>query len=218
MSLTVFQIVGVSVIIVGLLMVLEAFIIVNSKGVDVNGELPFMVFGTLFCTVAPALFGIIGSWGDRWYWYLFIAFLVFGGFMSYIRSRGFTIRFYKGTLKASQSAVERALRKAGLTFEVTAPAKDGPAEVHYKLGDSKYEILVSEKAQSAFNEEHIEIVASEALWNQDLRRGLMEFVSQNRRARTTGSALKHVHTRLIVGVLTVFFGTYLFVQAFSIKL
>lgn len=218
MSAFVFQVVGVSVIIVGLLMVLEAFIIVNSKGLDVNGELPFMVFGTLFCATAPALFGIIGPWREQWYWYLFIAFLILSGFMSYIRSRGFTIRFYSGTLKAAQQGVERALKKAGLSWEPVAPSSPDQRMLKYRLGDSKYEIIITEKPQGPLTEEHIEIVASEALWNADLRLSLQDFVAQNRKNRTTGTALKYVRTRLIIGVLTVFFGTYLFVQAQSIMM
>ncbi len=177
-----------------------------------------MVFGTLFCASAPALFGIIGPWREQWYWYLFIAFLILSGFMSYIRSRGFTIRFYSGTLKAAQQGVERSLKKVGLRYESVSPAGPDQHMLKYRLDDSKYEVVITEKAQSPLNEEHIEIVAPEALWNAELRLSLLEFAAQNRKNRTTGAALKYVRTRLIVGVLTVFFGTYLFVQAQSVMM
>lgn len=210
MSLTVSQIISLAIVFVGILMVVESFLIVGGKGVDVNGELPFMFFGTVLACATPVLLQFLGPWSKSWYWYIFIAFLIFSGFMSYIRSRGFTIRIFEGKLKAAVSGVEKALKQ--MNAEYVKETKETPQGVvtQFKIGDSKYPIEVTEKPESYIMESYIEIVAPEALWNADLKHELMVLVNLSRMNRQTGSILKGLRKKIIVGVLTVFFGAYLF--------
>lgn len=215
MSLSASLSISLSVVAVGLLMVLESFVIVRSKGVDVNGELPFVAFGTLFCAGLPAVLNLIGPWNKSWYWYLFIAFIIFSGFLSYIRSRGFTIRIFSGQMKNTVIGVEKALKQSGVTYEKTA-SNDGKIAT-YSLGNPKFPVVVTEKPQSALNEAHIEIVASEALWNKELHAHLMSLVANARKGHTTGKTLKKINVRLFVGVATVFLGAYLYLYAGSLS-
>lgn len=210
MTLSTTHLISISVAFVGLLMVLESFIIINSRGVDVNGELPFMVFGTTFAAGMPAIVGIIGPWSKSWYWYLFIGFLIVSGFMSYIRSRGFTIRVFNGNVKTVQGGVEKILKQQYPKYQKeSAQATDGQI-VKYTLPDGKYPVQINEKKQGLMNDAYVEIVASEALWNKAFQLELLAFVNQARKRRTTGSVLKGVRPRLIVGVLTVFLGVFLY--------
>lgn len=210
MSLSASQIISLSVIFVGLLMVLEAFIIVNGKGIDVNGELPFMAFGTIFAAGMPAVIGLIGPWNKSWYWYIFIAFLIFSGFMSYIRQKGFSIRMYNFPLKNALSGIEKALKQAKATYEKEVQeTRDGPM-TKYIIGSGKYPIQVSEKKQTPLNDAHIEVSAPEALWNKELQHELMVFVNLSRKNMTKASAMNGNRPRLVIGVLMVFLGTYLF--------
>jgi len=209
-SLSASQIISLSVIFVGLLMVLESFIIVNSKGIDVNGELPFMTFGSLFAAGMPAILGLLGPWNKSWYWYIFISFLVLSGFTAYIRNRGFSIRMFNFPLKAALSGLEKALKNAKAEYKKEIKEmRDGPV-TQYTIGDGKYPIVVAEKKQSPLLDAHIEIMAPEALWNKKLQHELLAFVNTSRRNLTKSSALNGIRPRLVIGVLMVFLGTYLF--------
>lgn len=191
-------------------MVLESFIIVNSKGIDVNGELPFMAFGTLFAAGMPAVLNLLGPWSKSWYWYIFIAFLIMSGFTAYIRSRGFSIRMFNCTLKIAVSGVEKALKNIQTEFKKeTLETREGLI-TRYTIGDAKYPINILEKKQTALADPHVEITAPEALWNKDLQHELMIFVNLSRRNRTKASTLNGIRPRLVIGVLMVFLGTYLF--------
>lgn len=210
MSLTATQIISLSAVFVGILMVLESFIIVSSKGVDVNGELPFMVFGTLFAAGMPVVLQILGPWGKSWYWYIFIAFLVISGFMSYLRGRGFLIRIFQGNLKNALNGLERALKQAGLTYQKESKETKQGTDIHFVISDGKYPIIVSEKPDSLLAEAYIEVSAPEALWNKELQHELMVFVNLSRRNRKSSDVMKGFRKKIIVGVLTVFLGAYLF--------
>lgn len=213
MSLSASQVISLSVIFVGLLMVLESFIIVNGKGIDVNGELPFMAFGTLFAAGMPAVLNLLGPWNKSWYWYIFIAFLVMSGFTAYIRNRGFAIRMFNYPLKTALSGIEKALRHAHTEYKKDIQeTRDGPV-TQYTIGDGKYPILISEKKQAPLTDAHVEIMAPEALWNKDLQHELMTFVNLSRKNLTKSSALNGIRPRLVLGVLLVFLGTYLFNMA-----
>ncbi len=213
MSLTASQIISLSVIFVGLLMVLESFIIVNSRGIDVNGELPFMAFGTLFAAGMPVFLGLLGPWNKGWYWYIFIAFLVMSGFTAYIRNRGFSIRMFNFPLKTALLGLEKALKHAKTEYKKEVKEmRDGPV-TEYTIGDGKYPVVVTEKKQSPLLDAHIEITAPEALWNKDLQHELMVFVNISRKNLTKSSALNGIRPRLVIGVLMVFLGTYLFNMA-----
>lgn len=210
MSLTVAQIISLATVFVGILMVVESFLIVGGKGVDVNGELPFMFFGTLLACATPVLLQFLGPWSKGWYWYIFIGFLIFSGFMSYIRSRGFMIRIFEGSLKPAIAGVEKALKQINAQYTKETKETSQGTVTKYKIGDSKYPIEIRENAESYITEPFIEIVAPEALWNADLKHELMIFVNNSRRNRTTGSILKGLRKKIIVGVMTVFLGAYLF--------
>lgn len=210
MSLSASQIISLSVICVGLLMVLESFIIVNSKGIDVNGELPFMAFGTLFAAGMPAVLNLLGPWNKSWYWYIFIALLIFSGFTAYIRSRGFSIRMFNFPLKAALTGIEKALKLAHAEYKKEVKEmRDGPV-TEYTIGNGKYPIVVTEKKQSPLLDPHIEIMAPEALWNKDLQHELMAFINTSRRNLKKSGAINGIRPRLVIGVLMVFLGTYLF--------
>lgn len=210
MSLTVSQIISLSVVFVGILMVVESFLIVGGKGVDVNGELPFMFFGTMLACATPILLQFLGPWSKSWYWYIFIGFLLFSGFMSYIRSRGFMIRIFEGNLKSAISGVEKALKQSNAQYVKEIKETSQGTVTQFKIGDSKYPIEIRQNEESYIMEPYIEIIAPEALWNADLKHELMIFVNNSRRNRTTGSILKGLRKKIIVGVLTVFLGAYLF--------
>lgn len=213
MSLSASQLISISVIFVGLLMVLESFIIISSRGVDVNGELPFMAFGSIFVAGMPAVLNLLGPWNKSWYWYIFLAFLVLSGFTAYIRNRGFAIRMFNSNLKTALNGVEKALKQTKADFQKeTKETREGHM-VSYTIGDAKYPIIITEKKQTAMSDAHIEITAPEALWNKDLQHELMVFVNLSRKNKTRSSAVNGIRPRLVVGVLMVFLGTYLFNMA-----
>lgn len=213
MALSASQVISLSVIFVGLLMVLESFIIINGKGVDVNGELPFMAFGTLFAAAMPAVLNLLGPWSKSWYWYIFIGFLLMSGFTAYIRNRGFAVRLFHGALKPTLSGLEKALKTAKTEFSKETQETGDGIITKYIIGDGKYPIQVTEKKQTPLTDAHIEITAPEALWNKDLQHELMTFVNLSRKNRTKSSAVNGIRPRLVLGVLMVFLGTYLFQMA-----
>lgn len=194
-------------------MVLESFIIINGKGIDVNGELPFMAFGTLFVAGMPPLLGLLGAWEKNWYWYILIAFMIMSGFTAYIRSRGFAVRMFNYPLKFALQGVEKALKQAKAEFQKDVQeSREGPI-TRYIIGDGKYPLLVFEKKRTPLNAAHVEITAPEALWNKELQHELMVFVNLSRKNLVRPNAMKGTRPRLIVGMVMVLLGIYLFTTA-----
>ncbi len=210
MSFTVFQIISLAVVLVGVLIILESFIIVGGKGVDINGELPFMAFGTLFAAGMPVALQLLGAWGKSWYWYIFIGFLMMSGFTAYIRSRGYTIRLFKASMKSAITGVDFALKQNKITYQKESKELKEGTVTKYTIGDGKYPIFVTDKKRDALIEAHIEIVAPEALWNKDLQYQLKFLVDHSRKDRTATETLKSVLPRILFAMTLIFLGMYLF--------
>lgn len=206
MSFTVFQIISIAVVIVGLLMILESVVIIGGKGIDINGELPFMAFGTLFAASMPVFLNLLGSWEKSWYWYIFIGFLMFSGFTAYIRSRGYTVRFFNIPSKTAIAGLEKALKQLQTEYQKESKVINDETVTKYTLGSGKYPILVTEKKNTLLLDPHIEIIATEALWNKDLQIHLSAFVMTTRSGRAATNFMKSVLKRLSVGGLTLLLG------------
>jgi len=209
-SLTIFQIISLSVIMVGLLLILESIVIVGGKGIDINGELPFMAFGTLFAAGMPVALNLLGTWEKSWYWYIFVAFLMLSGFTAYIRSRGYTIRVFGGNMRSVSGGVEKVLKQSQTAFQKEIKTIQGGVVSQYTIGEGKYPIHVTERKTSGLSDAHVEIVAPEALWNKELQIHLTSFVGASRSGKDASIALKSTFRRLFVGIATVFMGGYLY--------
>lgn len=211
MSLSIFQIISTAVVIVGLLMLLESIVIIGGKGIDINGELPFMAFGTIFAAGMPVFLNLLGPWEKSWYWYIFIGFLMFSGFTAYIRSRGYTVRLFNIPLKTAIGGLEKALKQNGTTYEKETKVVQQESITKYTIGNGKYPILVTEKKNTLTLDPHIEIIATEALWNKDLQIHIAAFVMTTRSGRAATNFMKSVLKRLSVGGLTLLLGVCLLI-------
>lgn len=209
MTLSAFQVISISVIIVGLLLVLESVVIIGGKGIDINGELPFMAFGSLFVGGMPAYLGLLGTWDKSWYWYILIGFLTFSGFTAYVRSRGYTIRLFDTKLQSVVGGLEKSFKQNRTTYQKTEKALQSGTEVQYVFGEGKYPLFVTEKKPSPLLEAHIEIIGTEALWNKDLQLQLSLFVNSRRFNSPATNMMRLVLRRTLVGVLTILLGVYL---------
>jgi Ca2+/Na+ antiporter len=210
-SLSAFQVISIAVVIVGLLMLLESIVIIGGKGIDINGELPFMAFGTLFAAGMPVILNLLGPWEKSWYWYIFVGFLMFSGFTAYIRSRGYTIRLFNIPIKTAIGGLEKALKQNGTAYEKESKVINQENVTKYTIGNGKYPIWVTEKKSSLMLDPHIEIIATEALWNKDLQVHMAAFVMTTRSGRPATNFMKSVFKRLSVGGLTLLLGFCLLV-------
>lgn len=209
MFFTATQFISLSVVAVGVLMVLEAIVLIGGKGIDVNGELPFMAFGTLFIAAMPYFLNLLGPWEKSWYWYIFIGFLAITGFTAYIRSRGYTIRIIDGHPKSVYTGIENALKAEYNAFTKEDKSLPEGLVTKYTIEGGKYPIFVTIKKRTAFFDKHIEIVAPEALWNKELQIRLTAFAVTSRSGRTTQQSVKSVLPRFSLGGLLIFLGIFL---------